>query len=157
MLFAFTLAIVAFTGLDASSGLAGQVAVGRKGLKRLIAVRVPSTVIPYVGIGLRGRQHAARRTAGCAPASRPTRRCSASCAAFEQAWLREPLTYLVAASAVVIMLIGPATRRCSGSRGIGYSLALNRQIPSTAGRLHPRYSTPVRGDRARHGRSPSRC
>ena len=52
VLFAFTLAIVAFTGLDASSGLAGEVAIGRRGLKRLISARVPAAVVPYVGIGL---------------------------------------------------------------------------------------------------------
>src|SRR5687767_6091383 len=36
LVFAFTLAIVAFTALDASSGFSGQVAIGRRGLKRLI-------------------------------------------------------------------------------------------------------------------------
>ena len=51
-LFAFTLAIAAFSGLDASSALAGEVAVSRKGLRRLLAVRVPSAVVPYIGIGL---------------------------------------------------------------------------------------------------------
>ena len=30
-----------------------------------------------------------------------------------------------------------------GLSRLGYSLALNRQIPSMVGRLHPRYNTPV--------------
>ena len=30
-----------------------------------------------------------------------------------------------------------------GLSRLGYSLALNRQIPSLVGRLHPRYNTPV--------------
>ena len=33
-------------------------------------------------------------------------------------------------------------RRCSASRGSGYSLATNRQIPSAVGRLHGRWGTP---------------
>jgi APA family basic amino acid/polyamine antiporter len=37
LLFAFTLAIIAFAGIDASSGLAGEVAVSRRGLRRLIS------------------------------------------------------------------------------------------------------------------------
>src|SRR4029079_14439194 len=41
-LFAFTLAIAAFSGLDASSGLAGEVAISRRGLRRLLAGRVPA-------------------------------------------------------------------------------------------------------------------
>src|SRR3712207_6679101 len=51
LLFAFTLAIVAFSGLDASSGLAGEVPIGRRGLRRLLAARLP-TLVPYVGIAL---------------------------------------------------------------------------------------------------------
>jgi basic amino acid/polyamine antiporter, APA family len=36
LLFGFTLAMVAAVGLDASSGFAGQVAIGRRGLRRLM-------------------------------------------------------------------------------------------------------------------------
>ena len=52
MMFAFPLVLVAFSGLDASSGLAGQVAIGRRGLRRLIAVRMLAAIVPYVGIAL---------------------------------------------------------------------------------------------------------
>jgi basic amino acid/polyamine antiporter, APA family len=132
---------VAFTGLDASSGLAGEVAVGRRGLKRLIAVRMPAAVLPYVGIGL-----VAASTLPADGGLRPGVSVDAPMlgivAAFDQAWLREPLTYLVAASAVVVLL-GACNAAMLGLSRIGYSLALNRQIPSLAGRLHPRYSTPV--------------
>ncbi len=40
LVFAFPLVLVAFSGIDASSGLAGQVAIGRRGLRRLIGVRL---------------------------------------------------------------------------------------------------------------------
>ena len=51
-MFAFPLVLVAFSGIDASSGLAGQVAIGRRGLRRLIGVRLIAAVVPYVGIAL---------------------------------------------------------------------------------------------------------
>jgi basic amino acid/polyamine antiporter, APA family len=38
--------LVAFSGLDASSGLAGQVAIGRRGLRRLISVRMLAAIVP---------------------------------------------------------------------------------------------------------------
>jgi APA family basic amino acid/polyamine antiporter len=63
-------------------------------------------------------------------------------AAFEQDWLSEPLRYLVALSAVAVLAIA-CTAAMLGLSRLGYSLALNRQIPSAIGRLHPRHSTPV--------------
>src|SRR4029079_13653772 len=52
MVFAFPLVLVAFSGIDASSGLAGQVAIGRAGLRRLIGVRLVAAMVPYLGIAL---------------------------------------------------------------------------------------------------------
>ena len=52
LMFVFPLVLVAFSGLDASSGLAGQVAIGRRGLRRLIAVRMLAALVPYVGIAV---------------------------------------------------------------------------------------------------------
>ena len=141
VLFAFTLAIVAFTGLDASSGLAGEVAIGRRGLKRLISARVPAAVVPYIGIGLVAAS-TLPGDGGLRPGVSVDAPMLGVVRAFDEAWLREPLTYLTAAFAVVV-LFGACNAAMLGLSRIGYSLALNRQIPSTAGRLHPRYSTPV--------------
>ena len=44
LLFGFTIAIAAFSGLDASSALAGEVAVSRRGLKRLFVARAAAAV-----------------------------------------------------------------------------------------------------------------
>ena len=112
----FTLAIVAFTGLDASSGLAGQVAVGRRGLKRLIAVRVPADDHPLRRHRAAGGQHAARDgglrpgVSADAPMLGIARRLRAGLAA--------------RAAALPDRRLGrgdhadrPATRPCSGSRG----------------------------------------
>jgi len=51
LVLAFTLTLVTFAGVDASSGLAGEVAIGRRGLKRLVSARLLA-FIPYVGISL---------------------------------------------------------------------------------------------------------
>jgi len=61
---------------------------------------------------------------------------------FEQDWLREPLRYLLAISGVLILVAACNTAMLGLSR-LGYSLALNRQIPSLVGYLHPTRSTPV--------------
>jgi basic amino acid/polyamine antiporter, APA family len=136
LLFAFTLAIAAFSGLDASSALAGEVAVSRRGLKRLFAVRTAAAV-PYLGIALvasstlpqTGDRWREAPMLGIA-------------SAFDQEWLREPLRYVIAVSALAILVIACNAAMFGLSR-LGYSLALNRQIPSLVGRLHPRYNTPI--------------
>jgi basic amino acid/polyamine antiporter, APA family len=136
LLFAFTIAIAAFSGLDASSALAGEVAVSRRGLRRLLAARVPAAVLPYVGIGLVASSSLPQTGGRWYEA--PMLGVAAS---FEQAWLREPLRYLVAVFALAILIIACNAAMFGLSR-LGYSLALNRQIPSLVGRLHPTYNTP---------------
>lgn len=143
VLFAFTIAIVAFVGIDASSGLAGQVAVGRRGLRRLIAVRMPAAIVPFVGLCLVAVS--TLPLAGGLEGGSPSiveAPMIAVVSAFEQPWLREPLRYLVAASAVAILVIACNAGMLGLSR-LGYALAVNRQIPSRIGRLHPRRATPV--------------
>jgi APA family basic amino acid/polyamine antiporter len=61
---------------------------------------------------------------------------------FEQDWLREPLRYAIAIFAIAILVIACNAAMFGLSR-LGYSLALNRQIPALVGRLHPRYATPA--------------
>lgn len=140
--FAFTLAIAAFSGLDASSGLAGEVRVGRRGLRRLIVVRLLAAIVPYVGIAL-----VAASTLPAIPGVREgdpaviERPMVGVVSAFEQEWLREPLRYVVAAAALGILVVVCNAAMLGLSR-LGYSLAVNRQIPSLAGRLHPTRSTP---------------
>ena len=51
-LFALTLTTVALTGLESASGLAGEVAVGRRGLRRLVLSSSLVSIVLYVGIAL---------------------------------------------------------------------------------------------------------
>ena len=123
ILFAFTIAIAAFSGLDASSALAGEVAVSRRGLKRLFAVRAAAAV-PYLGIGLVASSTLPQT--GDRWYEAPMLGLVSS---FEEAWLREPLRYLVAVTALALLVIACNAAMFGLSR-LGYSLALNRQIPS---------------------------
>jgi APA family basic amino acid/polyamine antiporter len=138
LLFAFPLVLVAFSGLDASSGLAGQVQIGRKGLRRLIAVRMLAAIVPYVGIAM---------VASTALPDEPGQSWVEApmlgvVDEFTQSWLHDPLRYLVAISAVLILAAACNAAMLGVSR-LGYSLAVNRQLPSRIGYLHPEWSTPV--------------
>ena len=136
ILFAFTIAIAAFSGLDASSALAGEVAVSRRGLKRLFVVRA-ATSVPYLGIGLVASSVLPQT--GDRWYEAPMLGLVSS---FDEAWLREPLRYLIAVSALALLVIACNAAMFGLSR-LGYSLALNRQVPSALGRLHSRFDTPV--------------
>ena len=138
ILFAFPLVLVAFSGLDASSGLAGQVPIGRKGLRRLIAVRMLAALVPYVGIAM---------VASTALPDEPGQTWIEAPMLgvvddFTQSWLHDPLRYLVAISAIAILAAACNAAMLGVSR-LGYSLAVNRQLPSRIGYLHPEWATPV--------------
>jgi APA family basic amino acid/polyamine antiporter len=137
VVFAFPLVLVAFSGIDASSGLAGQVAIGRKGLRRLIGVRLIAAVVPYVGIALVASSVLPRTGGRWVEAP-----MVGIADAFEQAWLRDGLRYVVAISAVAILTAAAQSAMLGLSR-LGYSLAVNRQIPSRIGYLQPSRATPV--------------
>jgi len=142
LIFAFTLTLVTFAGVDASSGLAGEVAIGRKGLKRLVSARLLA-FIPYVGISLVAVSvlplEAGLRSGEDDYVDAPMLGVAA---AFEQAWLSDVLRVLIAISAFAILVIACNAAMLGLSR-LGYSLALNRQIPSAIGRLHAVRATPV--------------
>ena len=137
MVFAFPLVLVAFSGIDASSGLAGQVAIGRAGLRRLIGVRLVAAMVPYLGIALVASAVLPPTGGKCVEAP-----LLGVAEAFDQAWLREPAKYLVAISALVI-LITAAQAAMLGLSRLGYALAVNRQIPSKVGSLSRTRATPV--------------
>jgi APA family basic amino acid/polyamine antiporter len=139
VVFAFPLAVVAFTALDASSGLAGQVRISRAGLKKLMGVRVASLAIAYIGLAL-----VASSTIGGAagPDTRLDAPLLGVVAAVEQDWLRDGLRYVLGVSASFVLFTACVGAMLGLSR-LGYSLAVNRQIPSVVGRLHPTYRTPV--------------
>jgi APA family basic amino acid/polyamine antiporter len=142
LLFAMVLAGVAATGIEAASGLAPDVRVGRRGLRNLVmfasvavfvilvGVSTVSTIAvpPVGGHSLLGDQYVAAPLLG-------------TVSAFDPAGLRHVLRYAVGGLGAVVLLQSANSTMVGFSR-IAYSLATNRQIPSALGRLHPRYGTP---------------
>jgi APA family basic amino acid/polyamine antiporter len=142
LVFALGVATVVFTGLESAAGLSGEVAVGRAGLKRLMSAATLTVMTIYVGIALVamtalpvvGNDTSLARNYLEAPVLGIT-------ASFEQDWLADGLTYVIAVAAAMT-LIAAANSAMLGLSRLAYSLATNRQIPSWMGRLHPTRSTP---------------
>jgi APA family basic amino acid/polyamine antiporter len=142
-IFALTAGTVAFTGLESASGLAGEVAVGRRGLKRLVSSAAFCVVIAYTGIALAAVSvlpvENGRTSLGSPEfVERPVVGIAES---LDPHWLAVGMKYVVAALATVT-LIAAANSAMLGLSRLAYSLATNRQIPSQLGRLHPTRSTP---------------
>jgi APA family basic amino acid/polyamine antiporter len=52
LLFALTIAVISFTGLESAAGLAGEVRVGRAALRRLVGSGTTTVLVLYAGIAL---------------------------------------------------------------------------------------------------------
>jgi basic amino acid/polyamine antiporter, APA family len=140
--FALGVATVSFTGLESASGLSGEVAVGRRGLKRLVGAAAIIVIVVYTGIGIvavtalpvvgnatsLGRNFLDAPMIGIAES-------------FHTDWVADTLKYTIAAAATAT-LIAAANSAMMGLSRLAYSLSTNRQIPSAVGRLHPTRSTP---------------
>jgi APA family basic amino acid/polyamine antiporter len=140
--FALGVATVVFTGLESASGLSGEVAVGQRGLKRLVGAAAVTVLVVYTGIGVvavsalpvvgnatsLGRNYLDAPMLGIAES-------------FSANWLADTLKYTIAAVAAVT-LIAAANSAMMGLARLAYSLSTNRQIPSAMGRLHPTRATP---------------
>jgi len=144
----FALAIAgaaAATGLDASSGLAGEVRIGRRGLRKLVAARALTVLVLYAGIALvalsalpvlSGQTALGTGDAMDAPL------VAVVGAYYPGGFVSDAMRYLVGLSGALILVAGTNSAMLGLSR-LSYSLATNRQIPSAVGRLHPRRATPV--------------
>ena len=142
MLFALTVSAVAFTSLESASGLAGEVRISRRGLKRLIASATVSVLVIYVGISLVAVA-SLPITPGASPLAGDALNAPvlAIVSKFDPPWLADSLRYAVAALATVTLVVAAHGAMLGLSR-LSYSLARNRQIPSAIGRLAPKYGTP---------------
>ena len=142
LIFALGVATVIFTGLESAAGLSGEVAVGRRGLRRLVFSATAAVMTVYVGIAL------VALTALPAVANQTSLARNfleapmlGIAASFDQDWLADGLMYVIAAAATAT-LIAAANSAMLGLSRLAYSLATNRQIPGGIGRLHSTRSTP---------------
>ncbi|MHB8532343.1 MAG: APC family permease, partial [Solirubrobacteraceae bacterium] len=142
LIFALTVAVIAFTSLESASGLSGEVRISRSGLRRLVWSTTGTVAFLYVGIAVVAVTalpvHGAHTALGGRWQSAPV---IGIVKQIHTHWLREALTYLVGALATVTLLAAANSAMLGLSR-LAYSLSTNRQIPSGLGRLHPERSTP---------------
>jgi basic amino acid/polyamine antiporter, APA family len=142
LVFAVGVATVVFTGLESASGLSGEVAVGRRGLRRLVGSAALTVIVVYTGIAIVAIS--AMPVVGNATSissdflDAPMLGIAES---FRTEWVADTLKYVVAFVAAVT-LIAAANSAMMGLSRLAYSLSTNRQIPSVVGRLHPKRSTP---------------
>lgn len=142
--FGLTVAAAPFIGLEAGAGLAGEVHVGRRGLRRLVAARTISVLVVFVGIAVVGlsafpvQDGATALGEGSAEDSPLVAVAGALDAG---AWWSDPLRYVVGAVGFLVLFTAANSAMLGLSR-LSYSLATNRQIPSAIGRLEPRRATP---------------
>lgn len=142
LVFALTIAVIAFTSLESASGLAGEVRIGRRGLKRMVGSMTATVAFLYVGIALVAVTALPVRNGHTELAGRWL--TAPMIGIVEQVhphWLEQTLTYLVAGLAT-ITLLAAANSAMLGLSRLAYSLSTNRQIPSGLGKLHPERSTP---------------
>jgi basic amino acid/polyamine antiporter, APA family len=140
--FALTIAVIAFTGLEAAASVAGEVSASRKQIKSLVGSGSALIVLVYVGIAIvgvgvlpvndgitaLGTTHIKAPMVGVAEGLSPT-------------WVADVMKYVVAIAGAVGLAAAAGGAMLGVSR-VGYLLATNRQIPSAIGRLHPRWGTP---------------
>jgi basic amino acid/polyamine antiporter, APA family len=142
LVFALTVAVISFTSLESAAGLAGEVRIGRRGLKHMVGSGAVTVVAGYVGIALVAitalpvhgdHTELATRYLNAPMIGIVTQ--------VHPHWLAQTLRYGVGGLAT-LTLVAAANSAMLGLSRLAYSLSTNRQIPSGLGRLHPERSTP---------------
>jgi APA family basic amino acid/polyamine antiporter len=142
LIFALGIASVAAIGVEAASGLAGEIRVGRRGLRRVVLASIAAAVGLFVIVsvaGLMATPVVGTRTAlGGRYLEAPV---LAIVSSYEPGALLDASRYVVGATAAALVLVA-MNGQMLGLARLAYSLATNRQIPSAVGRLHRRRGTP---------------
>jgi APA family basic amino acid/polyamine antiporter len=140
--FALTIAVIAFTGLEAAASVAGEVTATGRQIRSLVSGGSALIVLVYVGIAIvgvgvlpvndgitaLGTTHIKAPVLGVVEGLNPN-------------WVADTLKYAVGIAGA-IGLTSAAGASMLGVSRVGYLLATNRQIPSAIGRLHHRWGTP---------------
>jgi APA family basic amino acid/polyamine antiporter len=140
--FAFPVAVIAFTGLEAAANIAGEVTASAGQVKRLVLSGSAIIVLIYVGIAFVGINalpvHNGVSDLGQTHLNAPV---LGVVEAFRPVWVADILKYAVAIGGALGLGAAAGFAMLGVSR-TGYSLATNRQIPSAVGRLSGRWGTP---------------
>jgi basic amino acid/polyamine antiporter, APA family len=133
---------VALTGIESASGLAGELRVGRRGLKRVGAVAGVGVLAIFVGMALIAVLALPVQDGASALSEEFIEAPVVGVAGqFDPGWLGETLRYVVGAVGVVV-LVQAVNGQMLGIGRLTYSLGTNRQIPSLVSRLDATRGTP---------------
>jgi APA family basic amino acid/polyamine antiporter len=142
LIFALGIASVVAIGIEAASGLAGEIRVGRRGLRRVLIASVLAaiclTVLVSVAALMATPVVGTRTALGDRFLEAPVLAIPSS---YEPGALLDVSRYAVGATAAALLLVA-MNGQMLGLARLAYSLATNRQIPSAVGRLHRRRGTP---------------
>ncbi len=140
--FAFGVATLGAVGIEAASGLAGEVRVGRRGLRRVAIAAASAAFLLMVAVSTAalmalpvsgGETQLAGQFIEAPVLGMAT--------TVDPEWLQDVAKYTIAVLAGALLLVA-MNGQMLGIARLSYSLATNRQIPSAGGRLHPRHGTP---------------
>ena len=146
IVYAAVVAMLAYAGIEAASDLAPDIDVSRADLKRVAgigAIGVPlvyalMAAVALMAVPVVGGPGGAHTALGGEFVEEPILGVVSQ---YHPAWVAETMRWLVAAIATPVLVWAASTSMLGVSRHI-YTLAINRQIPSWLGKLHPRTATP---------------
>ena len=154
LIFGMTVAVIAFTGIEAAANLAPEVRVGREALRRTVGAGAAVVLLVFVGMSVVALM--ALPVAQGIPMSVDNQTAGYGTPLGGQ-YIEAPvlgvvesltggfagdlLGYAVALVAVLV-LSQAANAGMVGIARTAYTLATHRQIPRGIARLHPRYGTP---------------
>ena len=140
--FAAVLAAVAFLGIEAASGLAGEIRVAGEGLRRLVVFTAVAVVIALVGISAVGLMvHPVEGGTTALGGEHVNAPILGIVSGFGSSWAANDLRYVVAIVGALV-LVQAVNGTMLGLSRLTYSLATHRQIPSVLGRLERTRGTP---------------
>ena len=142
VIFATVVASVTIIGVEAASGLAGEIRVGRRGLRRVVLACAGVSLILLFAVSAAALMAQPVQGAATPLGGRYVEApVLGIVSAFDPTWLMDASRYVVAATGAGVLLATMNGQMLGLSR-LSYSLATNRQIPSSAGRLDARRGTP---------------
>ena len=140
--FAVIIASAALAGIESASGLAGELRVGRRGLKRVVAVAAAGMLVLFVGMSLVAILSVPVENGATALSGEYLRAPVVGIAEqLEPAWFADVMRYVVGGLGALV-LVQAVNGQMLGIGRLAYSLGTNRQMPSFLSRLHAEWGTP---------------
>ena len=141
LLFAAGTATAATIGVESASGLASEVRVKRRDLRKLVLAASAVAGVLFVGYSTLAVMAVPGAGAALGDEGSAAAPVLTVVSSYEPGWVMDLMRYAVGGVAALVLLQA-ANGTMLGFSRLTYSLATNRQIPSIVGRLHPERSTP---------------